>query len=492
MADVASVFPGEFIHVGLDEPWNFAVCPRCLERIEKGETKNDIFYAHIMHTYELCKKIGKRMMMWDDFFENAYVVERLPRDIVMCTWSYQFISDVPYGHWTNRNKRDWYALYDKLGFEYLYCIYANRTSGIYNLETFARYASKHAPIGAIMTAWERADTFYEGAFPHIALSGKVWSGEITNEEEAIKLYADIIGSKRIAEILISLTHATEYANYEITERSASDNLHKYSNRKHLKGVVDEIGRELSKISAGEGYDIASDIYAVLLTDYLNVELNFISTAIHNAYECGKSIREYLPRVLEIRREFEKIKENADRLWEKNRAGLKSTSDKFKKKYDKIFAGLDKSIAALENDEKYGVLTVEYMFPDFYGTVAAEIIAKYEGREEESVYSGNLKHAENGGCFAYRVKIRNEKLEYIRFKVQGEGAIYPTYFRYAYDKNYFVVDKVEKVQGYSEHLDKILEDNNRFAVLGCDNGILHFNDVKASLEVHEIKVYFKEL
>ena len=36
MADVASVFPGEFIHVGLDEPWNFAVCPRCLERIEKG------------------------------------------------------------------------------------------------------------------------------------------------------------------------------------------------------------------------------------------------------------------------------------------------------------------------------------------------------------------------------------------------------------------------------------------------------------------------
>jgi hypothetical protein len=255
--------------------------------------------------------------------------------------------------------------------------------------------------------------------------------------------------------------------------------------------VTEIGAELPKLS-GEGYDIASDIYYVLLKDYLDHELNFISCSIHNDYECGRSIKKYLPRVLEIRGEFEKMKANADRLWAKNRTGIKSTSDKFEKRYANIFKGLDKSIKALEKDEKCGVITLEYMFPDVYATVNAEVIAKHEGREEESVYFGNLKHSENGGCFAYRVKTRNEKLEYIRFIVKGEGAMYPAYFRYAYDKNYFVTDRFEKVSGYSEHLEKILEDNNRFATLGYDNGRLHFNDVKASLEAHEIKIYFKEI
>ncbi len=67
------------------------ICKKCKERIKNGETKQDMFYKHIMHCNDLVKSLGRQMMMWDDFFEYFDVVERLPRDIIMCTWEYSFV-----------------------------------------------------------------------------------------------------------------------------------------------------------------------------------------------------------------------------------------------------------------------------------------------------------------------------------------------------------------------------------------------------------------
>lgn len=38
ITDVCSVFPGEYIHVGLDEAWDFALCEKCQNRIRNGES----------------------------------------------------------------------------------------------------------------------------------------------------------------------------------------------------------------------------------------------------------------------------------------------------------------------------------------------------------------------------------------------------------------------------------------------------------------------
>ena len=48
--EVGSLFSSQYIHMGLDEPFDFAVCPKCHERIANGETKTELFYKHIMHT----------------------------------------------------------------------------------------------------------------------------------------------------------------------------------------------------------------------------------------------------------------------------------------------------------------------------------------------------------------------------------------------------------------------------------------------------------
>ena len=48
ITDVASLFDAPYIHMGLDEPFDFAVCPRCRAEMQKGKTKADLFYEHVM------------------------------------------------------------------------------------------------------------------------------------------------------------------------------------------------------------------------------------------------------------------------------------------------------------------------------------------------------------------------------------------------------------------------------------------------------------
>lgn len=495
ISDVCSIFPGEFVHVGLDEPWNFAVCKDCQERIKNGETKNELFLKHILHTYELCKKIGKRMIMWDDFFENADIVRDLPRDIIFSNWNYTYISQIPNGHWTNRNKKDWFALYDKLGFDYMFCTYANRTSSIYNVESFTEYALKHKPIGAIMTAWERADTFYEGAYPHIAYAGRLWAGKISTKEEIIDLYAEIIGSKKIAEVLYDFTSAGDGLNLTLTEKSVKDGMFKYANGKHLVYAVKEIEEEYGKLT-GEGKDIVTDIYNVLYAGVLALKSNDIAKEVFANYELGKDNSYLIPEVQKIKDEYVKIKERADGLWAKNRPGIKSVKNKYGKKYENIFNGLDTVMANLAKNERCGVLSVEYLFTDMYATGQAIISVKHKGYDEEVVYHGNLKQAGSnydlGGIFGYNFKTRNEEIEYVKFTGTGEGAMYPSYFRFVYNGQYFVPASVEVVEGQVMFAEKVLEDNTRFAMLGNDDGVAHFNYVELAHEKHTIKVTFKPI
>lgn len=146
ITDVCKLFHSPYVHIGLDEPFDFAVCARCKAEMEKGKTKADLFYEHVMHSYALVKSIGKTMM-WDDFFEYADIADRLPRDIIFCNWNYNFIIDEPGGHWTSRIKKDWFAYYDKLGFRYIFCTHANRGSCTYNVDTLTEYARKYHPFG---------------------------------------------------------------------------------------------------------------------------------------------------------------------------------------------------------------------------------------------------------------------------------------------------------------------------------------------------------
>jgi len=56
---VLSLFTSQYAHAGMDEPFDFATCPRCVARLQNGETKKDIFYTHLMRTYNVLKAAGR-------------------------------------------------------------------------------------------------------------------------------------------------------------------------------------------------------------------------------------------------------------------------------------------------------------------------------------------------------------------------------------------------------------------------------------------------
>lgn len=494
--EVAALFPGRYIHMGLDEPFDFAVCPKCQARIEQGETKAELFYKHILHTYELAKSMGKTMMMWDDFFEYADIVARLPRDIILCNWNYFFVSDEPAGHWTNRIKRDWFRYYDELGFRYMFCTYAHRASSLYNLESFMRYASKYKPFGGLTTAWERSDSFYFGAAPYAAVAGRLMSGKISSEKEISEVYAAFVGGD-CAKLLTSVNVASYFNGYsDFTACCESEYYLKYAYRKELDAVAERL-KEYENAAEGFSKDILTDIYGYVRCVCLELALQTVGTKLYDGYETGKvPVREIVDELRNIQSAYDEIEKKWRVLWTKYRNGVKSQRDKFSQRFENKRALIARMIAETEKEDQKGVLYADLMLHDGFSTVRTEIYAKYVDGEEELVYRGAVKPSmtgfDCGGCYAFRYPLADKEVEFITFSVFGEGVLYPMNFRYLVNGTQYIVDKAEPICGRVISEEKILTNDTRFAEMGYEDGIAHFNELALSKKRSSVRLYFKKL
>ena len=497
ITEVCSLFHSPYVHMGLDEPFDFAVCEKCRAELDAGATKSELFYRQIIHSYELCKKLGKTMMMWDDFFEYAPIAERLPRDIILCNWNYVFIGDEPQGHWTNRIKTDWFRLYDELGFRYLFCVYAHRASSLYNVDTFGAYAEKYHPAGAIMTTWRRSDSFYFGAYPSIAYAGETWSGKIGTREETVALYASLLGgSRELAELVLSMNLVECGSNLNVTEYCENDSMIKLCYRNALSYAVNRL-ETLSQNLSGQAKDIATDIYDYAYEILLNLSLQELAVRVFDGYETHGADACKLSRELEeIKAGFAKIKRNGDFLWRKYREGIVSFDNAFERKFRNYSEKITAAQKRLSEETPRGVLYAEMMLYDPYPTVRNRVVVRYEDGEEEEIFVGALKPNaalfDWGGCYGYRFAIRDKKIAWMDFSVWGEGAYYPTHFRCVAGGKKYVAASAERLEGEVVRTENLLFDDTRFAEMGIDDGIAHFNDIELSKRRHTVRVRFRPL
>lgn len=158
LAEIAAIFPGKNIHLGLDESFQFGFCDTCRARREKIGF-GPLFTEYVKWAGELCHRLGKRMWMWDDMYEFfPEELENVPRDIVMCHWIYD--NDVTEwghrGHFLNRIRIDWLAEYEKRGIDAIPVGAACPD----NLRTLAAYAARHKTLGFYVSQWELSDSFY--------------------------------------------------------------------------------------------------------------------------------------------------------------------------------------------------------------------------------------------------------------------------------------------------------------------------------------------
>lgn len=490
VSDVCALFPSQYVHVGLDETFDFAVCEECQKRIKNGESAKELFYQHILHVHDLCKKLGKRMMMWDDYFEYFDVVERLPRDIIMCNWNYMFVGDEPGGHWTNRIKKNWFALYDTLGFDYIFCTYAHRASSTYAIDSFTDYAERYSPMGALMTAWCRNDSFYQGAYPCIAYAGLRWAGKAQNAEKA-QIYADLLKDYETAKLIASLNVVDSYGFGDITKVCECDYLVKWIYRDALAYVLPKLKAYANRAS-GEVQDILTDVYDYILEQYLGLQMQRVGIE----YFDRRDKEKLLATIQEVKQGFFEIQSNGEKLWKKYRQGIKSCKNSFNEKYKSKQELLQKIEKQAQKGTNFGVLYLDLMLPESYSTVQCKAEVEYENGEVELLCVGQMKSSavafEVGGCYHYRLATKPLKINKLQFSVYGEGALYPTHFRYSLNGQEYIVAKVKKIQGQVVNEAKLLRDDTRFAEMGYDDGVAHVEDVLLSKKIHTIEVYFKSL
>lgn len=486
---VIALFTSQYVHAGMDEPFDFAICPRCKARMESGVTKQDMFYEHIMRTYKLLQSAGKTMMMWDDFFEYLDIVDRLPRDIIMCNWNYGYITDEPAGHWTNRKKKDWFRLYDQLGIQYLFCPFAAPTSKLYNPESFTTYAMKYHPKGVLMTVWERSSRFNLAGYPAIAYSGRMWSGK-AKKEDKVKIFAEYLGSEETADMVLNLAAAGgsfQANNLEICEnitlaRHYSHNLNDYAVRK-LKAAYDAMEDGLQK-------DILLDIYTITLDTYLSLRTHEIAQAVFDNYESrDKKPAVFTKQLQEMKALSDEAYELNKTLWAKYRPGIAPFKDAFHKKYQGRAKRYDNLIARIEKNEKRGVFYADLMLACYYGTPKIKLEIHYKDKSVPvTVHKTTAKVAD--GLNTVRFAIENKPIDYCVFTATGNGAMFPMHFRYTCNGKKYVVSAVTKLQGEVKNIKRILLNDTQFAEMGNNDGQLNFEDFSKTKEEHKIKLKFK--
>lgn len=486
---VIALFTSQYVHAGLDEPFDFAVCPVCTEKLKNGATKADFFYDHVMHTYELVKSLGKTMMMWDDFFVYLDIADRLPRDIIMCTWNYGFIQDEIPGHWINCKKRDWLKYYDELGFTYMFCTYANKSGSLFNIDSLTNYADKYHPIGALMTAWIRTTNHYLCSYPTNAYAGRLWSGRI-KEKDRLKVYAEFVGEEAADIVLNVHGGGTSYQpnNLQTCENYTAS---RYSGLLTDGYAMQRLREILSNMEEGFQKDVLKDIYCFRLDGYLPKLQQKICLEVFDNYETRyKRPAYYIQQIEQMKEMSQEAYGYAKSLWAKYRDGVKSFKGQFDDHYlnrEKRFNGM---IAELEKKEKHGVFYADLMLYCPYGTPRITVEIHYKDKSiPATVHHTNAKVA----CLnTIRFAMENKAIDYVVFTLTGEGASYPVNFRYTYGGKKYIVSSATKLAGEAKNLKNILSNDTRCAQLGTDDGQAHFEDVQVSKAEHKIKLKFKRL
>lgn len=485
ITEVASIFPSKYFHIGYDEIWDMGFCELC-----KHKTMEELYFDSMMHFYDLLKGLGKEVMIWDDMIEQfPWVIEKLPRDIIMCAWFYSFNERFPSARFSTGRKYDVFALFEKLGFRYL----ASTGKGG-SIDSLTAYAQKYNPMGMFQTNWEMSDhQQIPYLYPVISYAGALWSGKADAGIDAVIKAAsayteDEISAKALATAMTAVSFMSmplpgEGTSYHLP----SGNAYKIMSMHPLVETI---------LDNASGDRIVLDAYRVKL--HL-MKLRF------RMWETGYALHEYRAdngswEIDRIRKEAQQCSEDADKiykeavaLWDICRPGLPRPN------LERNFAAVKKSAlwlvdkAASAAKGYIGRLVVRFDVPEYTSAVKTAIELKYTDGTVENVAYGTFKSPFENQKFDISFEISAEKVpQSVTFKVNGYGG---TGFQYVSatlpGKKNYVPSGVSKVCGQVEHSDFILSDDTRSCMLNEQEMIQYFLNDNLHKKMNMITVELKE-
>ena len=483
LAEMFEIFPGKNFHVGLDESFNTGFCPLCRPKMEKdglGALYGDV----IAWAHGFLAKHGRRMWMWDDFFE--YFPERIydiPRNVVRCNWEYS--NDVslnrgPYGHFAERFRKNWLGWYERLGADGLVCPWRDPV----NIDLMTRYGDSVNVHGGLVTQWEMSCNFHGIVMPTIRATGKWWSRGVRTtslsemmDESIAELFPELNATERGAVKVLLDTARRVYPPV--------DDLKWYRNGfpRGEKTDAERLAVSILKASAlhpGEG-EVNPDPFssAAMLDDLvaqaeLNLHWDFFSSVAPRMLGVKRDpaeMKRLKDRIRGVRPDIERLQKR--RVAQENAWRPKCRPNWMKLPPNALRSTADRFLALPEETAKDDEWQIElnFMLPDYHGIVTWNIYALVDGKRERIVKDGGWKPEEGERSYFERtipVKLA-KKPTALRIVYTGYSEAGLAYVALANRSGRLVPDGVTRTEGLVRDPAQVLEDTVAAAYFGDPRG-----------------------
>lgn len=158
-AEVASMHPSQYFHIGADETYLLGQCPECRKAVEKYG-KSSLFVNYVNAMCRIASNLGKTPVMWADIIlQHPDALDRLPDNLVFVDWNYGWEPD-RFGSIDNligRDVRMWGAAALRSGPDNWYL--TQWMKHFNNLADFISFARENGYEGIVETSWSTSGIY---------------------------------------------------------------------------------------------------------------------------------------------------------------------------------------------------------------------------------------------------------------------------------------------------------------------------------------------
>lgn len=158
-AEVASLHPSQYFHIGADETYLLGQCPECRKTVEKYG-KSRLFVDYVNAMCSIVDSLGKTPVMWADIIlQHPDAIDELPDNIVFVDWNYGWAPD-RFGNIDNligRDVRMWGAGALRSGPDNWYL--TQWMKHFNNLADFVSFARENGYEGMVETSWSTSGIY---------------------------------------------------------------------------------------------------------------------------------------------------------------------------------------------------------------------------------------------------------------------------------------------------------------------------------------------
>ena len=485
ITEVASLFPGRYFHIGFDEIHDMGFCSLC-----KETPVPELFYNALMHYYTLVKGLGKEVMIWDDMAEQVTdLLDRLPKDIILCAWFYQHTERYPHARFCTSRCYDYFEEYERKGFRYIASCWRGNS-----METLTKYARKKNPMGMLMTNWEMSDERQIPVLhPFITLAGKIWTEGAPIARETLLATAREYTDTEVGAEALALA-MTEARCGGLDMPCENGKYHEPSEFSYSRKAI--VSAVLQALSCATGDADVIEAYRIILERLaLRFRLWETGYALHEyrAGEGSEDIETIRANAVVCVKEADRVCDLVTKVWRRYRPVCDMTPMNNSLTAVKKAAAWLAEAADKATDKDHGRLVLMYHLQEYTAAVNTRVTLHYEdGTTYEAAY-GNYKGADQRNPFyAMSFEVPADKIPVaVTLEAAGFGAVGFRYLSVTLpDGTQCLPCGIAATAGVVENPAFILTDDSRPMNLGEQDMLQAFVNQYPYRRPHSVKIALK--